>query len=911
DRFRQKGFRGFFYYTSGFYNGGERRVRIGVVTKKLVPIDGQAKFYAYQFLRKLGYKQAILKHVDTRVFSAESYLARVLQKTDEGWETPDFKTGPKSLWVFPKGKRFKWIEQKAYQVKLSKLSKHPKKRKKLKRKAQFGKLGNLAIKLKSFAKVESAIARDNGTISISFTNIKEKTKGGYFINPKERSPWVLSHPNHDKSVKYISTILGNKDFRRYKKYILKKFRLPDVLRDMTKPDIIIDTPDGYLKPDVFETKKFLLFIESPTGSGKTTKLVKWLKGLKGLDGSVLIISVNRTQAVHTDRYLMKKGLDFLCYLDRSLNHRSNSKFYNTKFIEMTRKGKAPKRLICGILSLHHLISNGRLLRNYDYVIIDEVSTLPNSAVNTLDLIKDEYKRFYSDMKALCLLLRNAKRIICLDGYVSAPVIKAISKISKKPPYLIRKIYQTNKKVEIYVTNSSQQPALQGDITCEKFMNQLNEDLQKPIKTNRILTIACSYKDRAHKLSNYITQKYPNKNVKLITADITKKSELITLIKDLDDYISHNNISVLIYSPTITTGVDIKEAEDMNVYHLMNGNELSSHTHYQMTMRGRNAATYKILIPQYMFKPKDDKDNKQPVKGSKRQIIKGMLTLLHYRGGYDIKALLDMLKKEGLGTGSLLTYKHHESQTPKKKLKQALKKGNLWQITKDPVIRTAITLERAHLDWINYDHKYGTAGQYINLLAREGCRVSVEEDTIAKKYNYKDNDANRKAELQHHIRHYLNYHGSLKTTTRSLYNQKRYLMFSQRILCTIIHNHQHTIAKTQDTVNLLLTTFKNYGISPKLKKPLTLSKDQCLDMYKDLISKVDPSHEKPGYKLFQNSNPSDRLKVSRVAKLLQYFFSVSKQNNTIQVKQDIPLMKSIKRPSDEQLRVLFSVNPMKL
>ena len=55
-RFKNSGIKGFFYYTSAFYDGRkERRVRICVVTKRLVDLDGQTEYYARQFLIKLGY----------------------------------------------------------------------------------------------------------------------------------------------------------------------------------------------------------------------------------------------------------------------------------------------------------------------------------------------------------------------------------------------------------------------------------------------------------------------------------------------------------------------------------------------------------------------------------------------------------------------------------------------------------------------------------------------------------------------------------------------------------------------------------------------------------------------------------------------------------------------------------------
>ena len=77
-RFKRSEVKGFFYFTSAFYSRGERRVRVCVLTKDMVPIEYQAKYYARQFLKKLGYQDDFLNHHDSSTYNPTGYFAPVM-----------------------------------------------------------------------------------------------------------------------------------------------------------------------------------------------------------------------------------------------------------------------------------------------------------------------------------------------------------------------------------------------------------------------------------------------------------------------------------------------------------------------------------------------------------------------------------------------------------------------------------------------------------------------------------------------------------------------------------------------------------------------------------------------------------------------------------------------------------------
>ena len=349
-RFQTSNLKGFFYYTSSFYSKGESRVRICIVTKEQVLVDGQAEFYARQALHKLGYDSDFINNsIDRTIYRPTSYFAPVMDK--DGTLIADYDQKGQSLFIFEDGQPFEWTRQENYQKERVK----PNHDKSLNQVAQFGVFGEFAARLMTLKNISEAIARSNGTVTIVFEKINEKTKGGYYLNP-EVDPWVVFHPNKgDKTPFYINKKLGKKDFAKYKKYVLKHFLARDVLKDLTEPDKEINTDKPYLSWKVFRKDKPLLLIESPTGSGKTTAMAKWLKKF---EGSVLFISVNRAQAVTTHRSLLKQGLtDFHCYIasDREQEQKNvDGRYYLSSFVRMTRDGYAPKKVICGAVSYTHL-----------------------------------------------------------------------------------------------------------------------------------------------------------------------------------------------------------------------------------------------------------------------------------------------------------------------------------------------------------------------------------------------------------------------------------------------------------------------------------------------------------------------------------------------------------------------------
>ena len=916
ERLKKKGILGFGYRSSAFYREGEHRARIGIVTKDRIPIGG-AKPIAYQVLEKIGYELHNVK-IDTHIFGAAAYLAPVFDSSNHLVQNYDEKG--QSLYVNEKGKPFEYDSRR--NEKMLKTKVKTAETKQVKKKDLPSKFSKLEHILRKFNSIRSVTARGNKTITVEFKRIQEETEGGYYINPYE-DPWRVFHPNPFKKPFYINEELSRKEFIKYRKTVWKLFKPKDVLSSYTKPDDRIKQTTRYLDESVFDVKTKILLIESPTGTGKTSSLSEWVKMRRG---SILIISINQQQALQTKRTLEQKGVkDVVCYLDNQIVGKNNKCYPSSKYSSAAEN--IPKKFICNILSLHHLINNGELIEKYKTVIIDEVSTLPSAAINTLSLVGKEACRFKNDMLALYKLFENAEKIICLDGYVSYPIIRAIKRITrgKKESQLISNHYATEKKVQIYLTAKANKPNFRGQSSEDEFMKKFEKDSIKHSNGKGMLVVGCTEKKKAKELCNYlkIVHDVPKSNVLLIDSDSTKEPKFLEKLRNLPLFLSKET-NYLVYSPSITAGVDIPEAKNSNVYTIVNGKHLSAHTIYQMTMRGRDAAHYRVLFPKYLSGSDNSLDIANSAnRTSKERFIQKFLQFikpLDLSVMIDNEILISICKKRELGMGAILLFRYFQEnqrtqfgesgdRSIKEKVIEHLRGVKWFNLIRDPAVKTALALEFACIEWKLYDEKYGVLGQYVNLLKREGCRISVELDEKAKLTGVKNDHSER---LLKEITETLKYAGPLpELKERALYNFKKQLVTAQRMLDYSLNEYSKAPEKTKNTFNLLEKAFRPLGLSSTQKKfkPITIYNIQCERMIDDIITLVSaPSTiEAEIARILKNCDISDRKKLAGAKKLISLFFEISRKSKNdkhFYVKPNQNLLKSISEIDNEQIKMLY-------
>ncbi len=445
--------------------------------------------------------------------------------------------------------------------------------------------------------------------------------------------------------------------------------------------------------------------------------------------------------------------------------------------------------------------------------------------------------------------------------------------------------------------------------CKRFLSQFNKDLTQSKENNRPMLIAASYKKKAEELKKYIEKANGSKeNIKLVTGKTTEEEGMLDIIREFDKHLSRDKLTYLIYSPAITTGVDIRETKGTNVYHFIDGILLGAHTHYQMTMRGRNARKYKVLMPLYLA---DNGYNEET--DSDKVFSLGLLELFEnvkFRGKYLTRTLKDTVGNLKLKMGSLLTFKAlEESHSKEEKIKRMIGNNSFLDLINCEGVKTAIRLEKACIEWESYDRKYGVLGQYRNLLAREGCLVSVQTDSKPKKSTSKTSK-NYLEQSKKAVREELNYRGELKAKSQtSTYEKIRKIKTGQRILNSALNNCEKS-SITVKTTHILESTLKPYGLSFKSPKPVKLTNNDCVKIYESLVNKVYSSEnniEPEIDKLLKKGvNIPNSGKIKKTTSILKFFFYTQKKRKArvMEVKLNMDLVESVKDMDENHEKNLY-------
>jgi DNA-binding PadR family transcriptional regulator len=305
------------------------------------------------------------------------------------------------------------------------------------------------------------------------------------------------------------------------------------------------------------------------------------------------------------------------------------------------------------------------------------------------------------------------------------------------------------------------------------------------------------------------------------------------------------------------------------------------------MRGREAKRYKLLFPTFLTR--DNNTINITYAKSDETFQLNMMTLFNsikFKGRYTYSVFQAAIKDSQLLMGGAATFKYLEEDSlvtsddskpvTAKIIQRHIRANSIDKLIDCEGIRTAIRLEKAVIEWELYDKKYGVLGQYINLLVREGCLVSKQLESHDKKTYQNKNTAQKYFDkTQALIKNTLNYHGPLKTTSKSsLYNALNRIKLGQRILSCHLKASSNQV--TISTESLLTTVFGKYGFNFQTAN-IVLSRNDCINMYDFIVQKIYASNSIDAEieKLFEDGmKASDRSKYIRVKSLLSLFFNVT-------------------------------------
>lgn len=242
---------------------------------------------------------------------------------------------------------------------------------------------------------------------------------------------------------------------------------------------------------------------------------------------------------------------------RSLTTNLHGKFKNYNFDNYMNYDYSGNRLICQIESLDNIQTFDDFIREYDLVILDEIESILNHFESPT--IANKRKTFRL-MQGFC---RDSKWILALDGDFSDRSYKFLEKVSEGKQSIIVNEYTDIKKKMVLTKDK------------EKFDKMIDEDLKagKNIAICSMSSSLCNdYADRYEKI--YKTTRHNSKS------DDKKKDKL----EDVNNY--WNQFQLIIYSPTIESGVDFDGEHVDKLYCILSARSTSQRAFMQMCARIR-------------------------------------------------------------------------------------------------------------------------------------------------------------------------------------------------------------------------------------------------------------------------------------------------------------------------------------
>jgi hypothetical protein len=493
--------------------------------------------------------------------------------------------------------------------------------------------------------------------------------------------------------------------------------------------------------------------------------------------------------------------------------------------------KTQERLIIQLDSIHLLRGTLNMFTNkcsypsYDLIVLDEMEGLLNHlSFSKLNQIIIEH--------TLQQLLKKSKKILCLDGDLADRSIDYIDSVFKDDEFIkylkivLENTYRPNKKHFIFMNNK----------------NVFDEKIEEALKNKKkIVVVSMSSKE-----CEIIMQRYGEKYKVVIHNGIQKNKKLLL---DVNKY--WKNCDILVYSPTVESGVDFTQVHFDMCFGLLTSESTSYRAFLQMMNRVRNFkdSNINIYTGSLSFKEYDAIFTYNDVEAElyndidKTPLIK---VLIHNKveenntRTYFMPCLLELIKNKGH------TFEYIETKRAKKNDDDDIynKKECILEardITKEE-LNVIIQNERRnidnredyfakekmlyklrwHLDELN-EESLNKIYNKNSILQNYALYKMTEEDRKTEKYNYLKKVKFDKIDMINKIAEYIN--GDIDyDKINKIVNSKRYkVLFSNnkkvKSLTTtngingILNNYGLEVARKKKNIKVdgkVITTYK-YGV----------------------------------------------------------------------------------------------------
>ena len=327
------------------------------------------------------------------------------------------------------------------------------------------------------------------------------------------------------------------------------------LSDTNKERVTHTIDEKYLPTAILQSPSRVSVLESCTGTGKTTVLIEHARAL---NMPVISLCARITQVEDHVKKFRKAGMSTMQYDDPKISQFEAG----TDSIVTTVESLSKVRW-----KLHNNPENAR-----PYILlIDEFSSVVQHIIRSETLRSTRRK----SMQALNWLLKHAGMVCAMDNEITDVGVRLIDtalsdSVGGCDIAFIRNAYKKYTGTKVYYNDEAEMIA------------SMTEDT----KNGNGFTVPCNTKRQAERVKRLLDDiRGETSNSKLYT------SEEGTLPEDIDAAWSGCGV---IYSPTITTGIDFNPKEPQSVYLFLNGEDtISPATALQMTNRNRNIKDVRI------------------------------------------------------------------------------------------------------------------------------------------------------------------------------------------------------------------------------------------------------------------------------------------------------------------------------
>ena len=230
------------------------------------------------------------------------------------------------------------------------------------------------------------------------------------------------------------------------------------------------------------------------------------------------------------------------------------------------------RLACTLNSLHKLLADNHL-QPFDIVILDEVEQ------QLIHLMGSTFEKAQAvnALNTLISLVERAKCVLALDAHAGTVSRDWLRSIRQDVTFL----------ENTYVLNRGHMNLFKGQ---GAWLNDLFEQIEQEI--GKPLCVFCAEKSAVKTLESLLRDRYPELRIQTVHGDNSQQRDTQNFIEHINERLPE--IDVLIASPTLGTGIDIK-AEVGVVYGLFTGNDLTAEDLHQMLGRCRKAKDFRVYL----------------------------------------------------------------------------------------------------------------------------------------------------------------------------------------------------------------------------------------------------------------------------------------------------------------------------